>query len=476
MVDENLWGSIAHVAMLGHQEIIPPSSATAIMGHLLKLQDEWRAGKWTWLADQDDVQMTVEAKVIQALGMDVGGRMHTCRSRNDQVPLDSKLYTRGRLLALRERVAKCVEAFLDKAKGREEQVMVAYTHVQQAQPVSVAFWLTHYSAVLLRDLERLERAYDVTDMNVLGSGAIAGTSFPIDRQITTKLLGFQRVHEHALDATSSRDFMLETLNANAVLQTHFSRLAEELILWSSWEFGTITLDDGFAMGSSMMPQKKNPGPLELMRGRAGRITGYATGGLVMMKGLPSGYNRDFHEEKELLVASLELILRAAEVVPPLIETTTINTKRMEEISSANFANATELANYLVHKHKQPFRHAHDIVGTLVGRLSRAGKNFDSDFATCAAHLREHGIKASDEEIRKILSPKAVMLSYNCEGGTGNKAVLAMMERQHEEVRRFFFFALFGSGSGLSPHTQIFHSVGQASKAPRVGSGARQSRP
>lgn len=433
MVDENLWGSIAHVAMLGHQEIIPPTTSTAIMGHLLKLQDEWREGKWTWLADQDDVQMTVEAKLIGALGMEIGGRMHTGRSRNDQVPLDSKLYTRGRLNALREKVAKCVDAFLEKAKGREEEVMVAYTHVQQAQPVSVAFWLTHYSAVLLRDLQRLEHAYDTTDMNVLGSGAIAGTSFPIDRRITTALLGFQRVHEHALDATSSRDFMLDVLNTNAVIQTHLSRLAEELILWSSWEFRTITLDDGFAMGSSMMPQKKNPGPLELMRGRTGRMTGYATGGLVLMKGLPSGYNRDFHEEKELLVASLELLLRATEVVPPLIQTTTINTERMEEIAGANFANATELANYIVHKHKQPFRHAHDIVGTLVGKLSRAGKNFDTDFATCAAHLREHGIKASDDEIRSVLSPKTVMLSYNSEGGTGSKAVLATMEHQKEEV-------------------------------------------
>ncbi len=174
-----------------------------------------------------------------------------------------------------------------------------------------------------------QAAYDLTDMNVLGSGAIAGTSFPIDRNITSRLMGFQRVHEHALDATSSRDFMMEVLNANAVLQTHYSRLAEELILWSSWEFRTITLDDGFAMGSSMMPQKKNPGPLELMRGRAARMIGYSTAGMILMKGLPSGYNRDFHEEKELLVASLELVQRATDVIPPLVRTTTINTDRMK---------------------------------------------------------------------------------------------------------------------------------------------------
>lgn len=434
MVDENLWGSIAHVTMLGYQGVIPPKTATAIVQHLVKLQDEWHGGVWTWLPDQDDVQMTVEKKLIDALGMNVGGRMHTCRSRNDQVPLDSKLYTRNRLLELREKVIACVESFLQKCKGREEDVMVAYTHVQHAQPVSVAFWLSHYAAQFLRDLDRLKAAYDLTDQNVLGSGAIAGTSFPIDRMITTKLLGFQDVHLHALDATSSRDFMMEVLNANAILQTHFSRLAEEFILWSSWEFRTLTLDDGFAMGSSMMPQKKNPGPLELMRGRAGRIIGYSTAGMVMMKGLPSGYNRDFHEEKEILVSSLELILRAADVIPPLVNTTTINTDRMKEISSANFANATELANYLVHKHQQPFRHAHDIVGTLVGKLYRSGKDFMSDFETCVAHLKEHGIVATNEEIRNVLDPQKVMMTYNSLGGTGNKSVLSMLDKFRDDLR------------------------------------------
>ena len=375
MIDENLWGSIAHVAMLGVQGIIAPEVSGQIMQHLLKLQDEHTAGKWTWLKDQDDVQMTVEAKLIGALGMEVGGRMHTTRSRNDQVPLDTKLYTRKKILELRAKVVSCVEVFLDKAKGREEDVMVVYTHVQHAQPASVAFWLSHYAATLLRDLDRLKAAYDLVDHNCLGAGAIAGTSFPIDRSLTTKLLGFQKVAEHTLDATSACDWMMEPLNSAAILQTHFSRLAEELILWSSWEFRTVTLDDGFAMGSSMMPQKKNPGPLELMRGRAGRMIGYSTSGMIMTKGLPSGYNRDFHEQKELLVASLELVNAAAEVVPPLIDTTTINTERMAEIAVANFANATELANYLVFKHKLPFRHAHDVVGTLVGRLNRAGKNF-----------------------------------------------------------------------------------------------------
>jgi argininosuccinate lyase len=275
--------------------------------------------------------------------------MHTTRSRNDQVVLDSKLYTRRRLLELREKVGNAVEAFIERAAPHLEDVMVAYTHVQHAQPVSVAFWLSHYAAVLVRDLERLKRAYDVTDMNPLGSGAISTTSFPIDRQLTTELLGFQQVHEHALDATSARDFMLEVLSANAILSSTLSRFAEECILWTSYEFRSLALDDGFAMGSSMMPQKKNPGSLELLRGRAGRISGLMSAGMTLMKGLPSGYNRDFHEEKEILWESLDLINSAVYVVPPVVKTTHINLKRMEELAGANFATATELANFLVRK-------------------------------------------------------------------------------------------------------------------------------
>jgi len=379
--------------------------------------------------------MNVEARLIKEVGMDFGGRMHTCRSRNDQVPLDSKLYTRRRLLELRERVAKVVESFLGKAEKHLEDVMVSYTHVQHAQPVSVAYWLSHYAAVLLRDLERLKRAYDTTDQNPLGSGAIAGTSFPINRNLTTKLLGFQKVHLHGMDATSSRDFMLETLSSVATLQSTLSRLAEEFILWSSYEFRTLTLDDGFAMGSSMMPQKKNPGVLELLRGRSGRINGSLIAGFTLMKGLPSGYNRDFHEDKEILVESLNLINRAVEVVPALIESTTINLERMNELAFDNFANATEIANYLVSKHNVPFREAHHIVGSLVGDLYRKKENF-RNFEACYDHLvNKHKIKASREEIQRVLEPKSVMTTYNSLGGTGPKAVGEILNQFRQDLEQ-----------------------------------------
>ncbi len=425
MVVEDLWGSLAHVAMLGRQEIIPAADAAAILGKLLAFQDDYLAGKWQLALEHEDVQMNVEARLIDQLGIDVGGKMHTCRSRNDQVVLDSKLYARKRLLELRGKLMLVVESLLERSADTTGDVMIAYTHVQHAQPISIAYWLSHYAAVFLRDLERLERAYDLTDQNPLGTGAIAGTSFPIDRRLTTELLGFQSVHEHGLDATSSRDFMLEVLSSSAILMTTVSRLAEELIFWSSYEFRTLVLDDGFAMGSSMMPQKKNPGTVELLRGRSGRINGLLVAGLTLMKGLPSGYNRDFHEEKEILAESLDLINRAIEIVPALVRSTTIDKARMAELSSANFATATELANYLVRVHGVPFRQAHHVVGSLVGDLSRRGETFTAVEA-CILHLKKSGIDATDAELREVLDSRKVMLSYRSQGGTAPEPVREML--------------------------------------------------
>ena len=280
MVVEDLWGSISHVTMLGRQGIVPPRDAAHIIDTLVGFQDKMMAGELDFkdpkFSNHDDVHMNMEARLIDATSMEVGGQMHTTRSRNDQVPVSSQLRTRNRLLELRSNVAAAVEAFMARADapGMDKAVMPGYTHYQHAQPISIAFWMSHYAAVLNRDLQRLKAAYDCIDQNPLGGGAISGTSFPIDRMLTTELLGFQKVRTHALDATGNRDWMCEVLAANATLHTTWSRLAGELITWSSYEYGTVTLDDGFAMGSSMMPQKKNPGPCELLRGRQGIMNGY----------------------------------------------------------------------------------------------------------------------------------------------------------------------------------------------------------
>jgi len=428
---------MGHVAQLGLQGIVTEEHAKKILAGLLTLHEDYKAGKWH-LADEgefkmhDDVHMQVEARLIAAIGMDAAGRMHTCRSRNDQVSVSWKMHTRRLILELREKVISVVEAFLERAKDYVDDPMVSYTHYQHAQPISIAYWLSHYAAVFLRDLDRLKRAYDITDESTLGAGAISGTSFPIDRELTAKLLGFQKVHLHCMDATTSRDFMLEVLANVSILQTTYSKLAEEFILWSSFEYGTLTLDDGFAMGSSMMPQKKNPGSVELLRGRTGRIDGSMMAGFILLKGLPSGYNRDFHEEKEILQEQLTLINRASTIVPALIQSTTINKERMAELTWGNFSTATELANYLVKSHNVPFRETHHIVGSLVGDLTRKKDNF-KNYPAVKAHLEHHGIKATDEELDAVLNGAKVFRTYNCLGGTGPDAQRHMLTVFNEQL-------------------------------------------
>jgi argininosuccinate lyase len=444
MVVEDTWGSMGHVAQLGLQGIITEDHAKKILAGLLTLHQDYKAGKWR-LADEsafknhDDVHMQIEARLIDAIGMDAAGRMHTCRSRNDQVSVSWKMHTRRLILELREKMLTVVASFLERAKDYVDDPMVSYTHVQHAQPISIAYWLSHYAAVFLRDLDRLKRSYDITDECTLGSGAISGTSFPIDRELSARLLGFQKVHLHCMDATTSRDFMLEVLSNVAILQTTYSKLAEEFIMWSSFEFATLTLDDGFAMGSSMMPQKKNPGSVELLRGRTGRIDGLMVAGFVLMKSLPSGYNRDLHEEKEILEQSLTLINRASEIVPALVQSTTINKERMAELTWGNFSTATELANYLVKSHNVPFRETHHIVGSLVGDLTRAKDNF-KNYPAVKAHLKHHNIDITDADLDAVLNGANVFRTYNCLGGTGPEAqrhMLKVFGEQLEQHRKTF---------------------------------------
>lgn len=431
---EDMWGSIAHVSMLGATESIPPEDACAIVGELAKLHDTFLAGQWHLDPEYDDVHMNVEKALIDRIGMDVAGKMHTTRSRNDQVALDARMLARTMLLELRSNVNDAAEAFIERSEQHLDDVMIAYTHVQHAQPVSIAYWLQAYAASFVRAAERLETVHRLTNLNPLGGGAIAGTSFPIDRFLTTELLGFSEPLENGLDAIGARDYMLDALSANATLGIEMSRLADEFIMWSSYEFGTLVMDDGFAMGSSMMPQKKNPGPLELMRGRAGRLIGYHTAGMSMLKGLPSGYNRDFHEEKEILYRSYELATSASAIVPALVRTTTINTARMEQLAYKNFGSATEIANYLVRVHAVPFRQAHHIVGSFVGEMTRQGRNFEGCETDLLAHLKERGVaNATDSDVRHMLEPKLIVQSYESYGGTGPKSVAAASVRLRERL-------------------------------------------
>lgn len=440
MALEDMWGSMGHVAQLAVQGIISEDAGKKILASLFKLYRGYEAKEWR-LADEgpfkmhDDVHMQTEARVIADCGMENGGQMHTCRSRNDQVIVSTKMHAREMLVTLRANLIEAVRAFLSRAKDHMDDTMVSYTHFQHAQPVSIAFWLSHYAAVLLRDLARLKRAFDITDQSPLGGGAISGTSFPINRNMSATLLGFQKPQLHSLDTTGNRDFFLETLSSVAIMQSTFSRLAEEFIMWSSYEFRTLTMDDGFAMGSSMMPQKKNPGTVELLRGRTGRITGLMVAGFTLIKGLPSGYSRDFHEEKEILQEQLTLAIRASEIVAPLVQSTQINKERMRELTFLNFSTATELANYLVKRHKMPFRQTHHVIGSLVGILTRDKDDF-RNYARVQAHLKEHHIDATLEEMEAVLDGAQVARSYNSLGGTGPKAVAHMLETFEAELASF----------------------------------------
>ena len=310
MTREDIWGSIAHVSMLGATGSIPAKDASAIVGCLAELHDAWESGDWRLDPAFDDVHMNVEKALIDRIGMEVAGKMHTTRSRNDQVALDARMMARTQLLRLRHHVAATADGLLVRSASHADDVMIAYTHVQHAQPISVAYWLQAYAASMVRALERLEHAHTLTNLNPLGAGAIAGTSFPIDRHLTTTLMAFAEPLENGLDATGARDYLLDVLSANSILGLELSRLAEELILWSSYEFGTITLDDGFAMGSSMMPQKKNPGPLELLRGRAGRAVGLHVSAMVMNKGVRDGASNSRRSHRAI-AAHCRGILRLA---------------------------------------------------------------------------------------------------------------------------------------------------------------------
>lgn len=425
MFYHSVYGSEVHVIMLAYQNIIKDNHAREILEALQKIKKDFEYKKWDLQLQEEDVQMNIERYVIDTIGIESGGRMHTTRSRNDQVPLDTKLYVRDELVKLIDNMTILIEDLLDIAKNHTHTIMPGYTHTQHAQPMTYAYWLTHHAAVFLRDTKRLLAAYDCNDLNPLGAGAITGTSFPIDRKLTTRLLGFHGVNEHALDAIGNQDSMLEIISALAILFSTFSRIAEEIIISITYEFDTMVLDDGFAMGSSMMPQKKNPGVLELVRGRTGKMYGILMHALTMMKGLPSGYNRDYHEVKTTQYDALKLANETVELLSGVLHTLTIKPDRMKYIVNQNFATATELANYLVRVHDIPFRLCHRIVGYVVKTLVDEGKNF-TDKERTKQLLAEKDILITDEDYDNHLDPEKVIVRYISQGGTAPKEVTRMI--------------------------------------------------
>ncbi len=372
MYRQDILGSMAHAAMLGARGIIPAQAAEEILDGLEEILAELDAGSLQIDPAAEDIHSFVEAELTRRKG-DAGRMLHTARSRNDQVAVDARLYLRERTAQTREKIRCVMRALMAQAEANKASVMPGYTHLQRAQPITFAHQLLAYAWMLARDLGRLrDAAARMDSQNPLGACALAGTGHPIDRENTAAALGFTGVSLNSLDAVSDRDFVLELCAALSILMAHLSRLSEELILWSSWEFRFIELSDAWTTGSSIMPQKKNPDMAELIRGKTGRVYGDLMGLLTMMKGLPLAYNKDMQEDKEAVFDAFDTADACLGILAPMLESMTAKPESMRQAAARGFINATDLADWLVEKKGVPFRTAYKLVGSLVGRCVKEG--------------------------------------------------------------------------------------------------------
>lgn len=382
MVREDIRGSIAHARMLGKQGVIEQGDANAIIDGLWTILGEVEMGEFALTIADEDVHTGVERRLRALIGA-TAGRLHTGRSRNDQVANDFRFWTKRQLIEVASGLTDLINALLEISATYADVVMPGYTHVQRAQPVLFAHHMHAYCEMFLRDLERVRQAYDRADVLVLGSAALAGATYPLDREAVAAELGFSRISRNSMDAVGDRDFALDALYACSLIAMHISRLSEEMVYWSSGEFGYITIADRFSTGSSIMPQKKNADIAELGRGKSGRVFGNLISLLVTMKGQPMTYNKDSQEDKEGLIDSFDTILAVLDVFPPMIASITVHGDRTGEASIKDFTLATDAADVLA-KAGVPFREAHEIVGWLVGTCIREGKTFadlsDDDWA------------------------------------------------------------------------------------------------
>ena len=432
LIGYDIWGSQAHAIMLARQEIISDADLREILRWLQKAETDFQNGDFTLDPNKEDVHMNVEAYLIENAGREFGGKLHTARSRNDQVLVDAHLYIRDEILNVQRGLSELCDAFLHIAKIHTDTVMPGYTHTQHAQPISLGFWATAYVSMFLRDQKRLQSAYALANTNPLGACALAGTTFPIDRHLTTKLLGFDAPHEHALDVISSRDFIAETLFAVSLVMANLSRISEEIVYWTTYEFGMAVLDDAYSFGSSIMPQKKNPDIAELTRGRTGRVYGALLDLLTNLKGLPMGYNRDFQEDKPPLWEAFDVVKACLGLLPELLRTTDFKTERMAELANANFATATELANYLVKEHQLSFRECHEIVGWLVGELVKQEKTF-ANWELTQELLKQREVDMSISQLKQVLDAELAIQNNQSLGGTSPAEVHRMIGNFEEQL-------------------------------------------
>ncbi|MDY5948398.1 MAG: argininosuccinate lyase [Oscillospiraceae bacterium] len=375
MYAQDIEGSIAHVTMLSAKGIIPEQDGAAIAAELAKIKNEIAEGSLLIDPNAEDIHTFIEQTLTERIG-DAGKRLHTGRSRNDQVALDVRLYLRDECDAVTELIKKLIKALSEKGDEYADAIMPGYTHLQRAQPITFKAHLSAYTEMLTRDLGRVADAKKRMNSSPLGSGALAGTTYPIDRAMTASLLGFDSYTASTLDGVSDRDFCIELASALSIIMVHLSRLCEEIILWCSWEFKFVELDDAFSTGSSIMPQKKNPDIAELVRGKSGRVFGDLMTLLTVMKGLPLAYNKDMQEDKDAIFDAFDTVKICLDTLVPMISTMKAIPENMRKAAAGGFINATDCADYLVSK-GLPFRDAYKATGELVALCIREGKTLET---------------------------------------------------------------------------------------------------
>lgn len=421
LIDEDIQGSIAHATMLAQQGILTEEESDTIIKGLQEIQHDYHEGNIEFTEALEDIHLNIEHELIERIGA-VGGKLHTGRSRNDQVATDLHLYTKKAVKEIIHLIHNLQETIVKLADDHVDTIMPGYTHLQRAQPISFAHHVMTYFWMLERDKNRFEDALKRIDINPLGAAALSGTTHPIDRAKTQELLDFSALYENSLDAVSDRDFVVETLNDISLVMIHLSRFSEEIIFWSSDEAKFITLSDSFSTGSSIMPQKKNPDMAELIRGKTGRTTGHLMSMLMTLKGLPLAYNKDMQEDKEGLFDAVHTVTGSLRIFEGMLASLTVNTDHLNETVHQDFSNATELADYLVEK-DVPFREAHAIVGQIVYWCIQ----HDCYLLDVPLEKYQEFSSSIDDTIYSYLKPENCLKRRKSYGSTGQESVRHQIE-------------------------------------------------
>jgi len=431
MYKQDILGSMAHAEMLGRQNIIPKADADLIVKTLGEILTDIEDGKVEFLIDAEDIHMNIETILTERIG-DAGKKLHTGRSRNDQVALDLRMYLRDEIDEIVKMLKDAMKTVLDIAEKNIDTIMPGYTHLQKAQPVTAAHHFMAYFQMFVRDLERLKDARKRVNIMPLGSGALAGTTYPLDREFVAEKLGFDGITRNSMDGVSDRDFAIELSGVLSILMMHLSRFCEELVLWSSHEFSFVEMDDSCSTGSSIMPQKKNPDVAELIRGKVGRVYGDLMSILTTMKGIPLAYNKDMQEDKECIFDAVDTVKLCLPVFTKMLDTMKLNKENMLKGASGGFTNATDVADYLVRKNI-PFRQAHEIVGKMVLYATKTNKALDEftmeEFKNCSNKI--------EDDIYEAINLKTCVEGRKIIGGPAKDAVLKTLDKCKTFIEKEF---------------------------------------